>query len=359
MYPLLQFLYLGTALLTYKINEKPVLKYAALITITLVLSTLTHPFAYILPILAITYIVGSRILAENQLSAQSFTDFLKDSAKPLGAILTGFTLIILVSGGFISALERVMSVDITHLNTYHTWISNNLSTLYLLAITGTIIPLTTNRKKQGTLLLLFTIPTLYIQTFHVKLTASRYLYFTMPFLTIWAATTLKTSSNYITENLEINKKHVLTILTLLLLTTTTFTLTPQTNYELGVNAPQPDFKNTYQHVENNSQPGDLLVSGWTAPALHYYRAPDYWLRFDISGTGSYPQTNQTTEHYTGAQVIYNQTKLEKIIQENSKGWIVLDTRAYNRQTPDTKELVDNQTLAYEAKEIQVWKWKNQ
>jgi hypothetical protein len=354
MYPLLQLAYLGAVLLTHRVSREFSYRDAGLLAASFVTATLTHPIGYILPPAAALYIAIDRYQYTSGLE-----NYLRSSLKPLSALIAAAAVVSLLEQSYLSVVRRTLSVNIDHLSLYHDWVKDQLSALYLLAVTGAVIPFTTEKRRQGILVVLALAPAAYILAFHVQLAASRYLYFAVPFLAILGSQTLKTVATYVHQATGIHRTALVAIAVAgLLFSTASFTTEPQTQYQLGINAPQPDFKSAYSYVENNSEGNETLVAGWTAPALRYYKAPDYWPQFSLTGTGGSWSINGT-ERYSGAKVLTNQRQLEQVVQQNPRGWIILDSRAYSRQPPGTQNLVRNQTLAYESREIKVWKWERQ
>ena len=135
-----------------------------------------------------------------------------------------------------------------------------------------------------------------------------------------------------------------------------FTVTAQSAYELGVNAPQPDFESAYACVDDHREDGDVIVAGWTAPGVYYAGGVDYWLVHDLTmGGGEW--TVNGVERYAGAAPVMTAEELEDVIDEHERGWVVLDDIAVARQDGEMVEVLSADVeLVTEREGISVYSW---
>ncbi len=123
-----------------------------------------------------------------------------------------------------------------------------------------------------------------------------------------------------------------------------FTFIPKGKYDLGVNAPQSDFKKGYSYVKDNMQPDDVIISAWTPPSQFYLGKSDYWLAFNVDGTGadSFIISNSSLEVYTNATVIKDAKTLTNVTKYG-RGWIVVDNLAWYKLNPEIREYIESNT----------------
>jgi len=222
------------------------------------------------------------------------------------------------------------------------------------------------------LVLAATIP-LYVIFFHVLLFATRYLYFVVPILFIFISIFLDFLIGYLQTGIEkvfLNygflKKNGANIFVLVLLLcsmsiSSAFTFTPQEKYDLGVNAPQSDFKEAYLFVENNWSENDVIISAWTAPAKFYLGKNDYWLAFNVIGTGMEPFMIKGTSQdvYTNSTAIKDVQMLENVTRSHEKGWIVVDNTAWYKLSKETRNYIEtNIEIKMTTTSVRVYSWNN-
>jgi hypothetical protein len=124
-----------------------------------------------------------------------------------------------------------------------------------------------------------------------------------------------------------------------------FTFTPKERYDLGANAPQSNFRDAYMYVKGNMQPDDVIVSAWTPPSQFYLGKSDYWLAFNVVGTGidAFVVGNTSREIYTNATVIQNVGMLENVTEKHERGWIVVDNLAWHKLPREIRDYIEIET----------------
>lgn len=359
MYQLFQLLFTLSLVLLLRVERTGVGDVRAVGALVAVgtLAMLTHPIGYVLLPVGVAYLGLAGVL-DKQLTGRS-----------LGWLLAGALVILLalelVGSGFSQAIAEVMATDVDYLGAYLGWLAAELHAFVYLGLVGTALTFYRGWYRAGTLLVLAVVPATWVLSFHTELFATRYLYFGLPVLFVWAAVTIE----YVSEKavgLGVSRwnrstKHeaqestfepngsmasvalVVAIgFALLFAVGGGFTVTPHARYDLGVNAPQPDFKAAYAYVNEHRQPGDVIVAGWTAPGLYYAGGVDYWLVHDLTGRGGDWTTNGV-DRYAGAKLIRTEGKLTTVIEAHERGWIVVDEIALARQSEETRAAIQNET----------------
>lgn len=340
MYSLLQFLYLLSVFLIYKAERKPSNRNILALLSAIVLSTLTHITAYLLPLIAISYFFYSNYIeGERKISWRLFS-------VPVSLIV----LFQLLNNSFIEIIHR-LSFNPGNIQTYLSWISTNSPALLLFGLAG--IGTSIRKEKKTNLLMLgAALPVLYIYLLHYHNTASRYLYVVIPFFAIWSSLYIvKISRNLKTDKLKF--KAILVVILLLFLFSGSFV---SGDYRPGLHAPQPDFKSAYNYVRENRKEESIVISRWTSPAVYYLNKPP-----EYSLVGDYPPKTERSfnglERYSGAKFIDNSDELRKVVEQHEHGWVVLDKRGWSGLDTETQRIISNMNEKKHLNEIKVWKWK--
>ncbi|MDD4498075.1 MAG: hypothetical protein PHV51_08015, partial [Methanosarcinaceae archaeon] len=130
---------------------------------------------------------------------------------------------------------------------------------------------------------------------------------------------------------------------------------------LGVNAPQSDFKEAYLFVKNNWSENDVVISAWTAPAKFYLGKNDYWLAFNVVGTGmeAFMVKGTSKDVYTNSTAITDVKMLENVTKNYEGGWIVVDNTAWYKLPKETRNYIEtNVEKKLIAKSVRVYAWNN-
>lgn len=346
MYPLMQFLYTASIIMIYRVEKQFDLKNLGLLLSALLLGALTHRILYIMPVVAVAYLATTQLI-DREISVVK--------ASGIGTI--GFVVSLIVARvgmSYSQLMERILEKKASYWPGYQSWLQNNISPLLTLGIVGAVLPFQRSRHREGILLLLSTIPALYIVSTRTLLFGTRYIYFLVPVAAVWTALAVDQIFNYTRKTLKqygLEPEYLLILLTALIIAVGSFTLTPKNSYDLGVNAPQPDFKSAYNYLQPRLTENDTLIVGWSTPTYRYLGTQaDYGLRFDKSGTGALWQF-AVEEQITDAE------GLRTVLNHSTTIWVVLDTRAFNRQDSETRQIVESLETVHTAKGIKVRKEK--
>lgn len=367
MYQLLQLLVIVALVLLLRIDAEDGLDYRSLAILGVVigLAMTTHKIGYVLLPVALVFL-GLTSYYDGEISRRNAAVF-----GALGVILVVF--IEMVGSGFTGVLDIVLGTQVEYADAYLAWFENQFHAFFFLAVIGTAITMYRRRYRATLLLALVMAPALWILSYRTELFATRYLYFALPIMFVWASVTVVYASDILSEvggpllsraekRLEsfqagaVASVGVHIGIVLLLVLGGGFTVAPQAEYQLGPNAPQPDFKAAYEYVNENREPGDVIIAGWTAPGLYYAGGVDYWLAHDLTGAGGEYVLN-SEERYSGATPIRTASKLQIILEQSNSGWIVVGNNAYLRQDSDTKKvLTENGTFEKNFEQITVFSW---
>lgn len=384
MYQQLQFFYILSLYVFYEFTVNLKLKWFLLLAFSTAGTILSHEFGYVLIPVFATYLV---IMA------------FKKQFKPKTFISSYFLKLILIFAALLGfayyrgIISLVMSTDINYYDKYIYLLKKDMGIFLFLAVPGGTV-LVNKDMKKGLLLIAALIIPLYFIFFHVLLFGTRYLYFVIPILFIliaffldFVADVLKRflpvtndflgKFSYIRRLREyqipyisffrcISGKYIANVIVSLLLISAMyfspgFTFSPKEQYDLGVNAPLSDFKKAYSYVKDSMQPDDVIVSAWTPPTLFYLGKSDFWLAFDVVGTGmdSFMLSNSSREVYTNAIAIKDVNALENITQAYGRGWIIVDNLAWYKLNPEMKGFIESNTdkKLHDAT-IRVYMWNN-
>lgn len=341
MYSLLQLLYLMSILMIYRTEKNLKPRNILLLSISIILAGMTHVTAYILPLIALAYFFWTRYGGMNS----------RDMAKIILPVALASVIVQNIYFSYQNLIGR-LTFSPENISTYLNWLGSNTPLILILGIAG-ILPSIKKNRKGSFLMLLSTVPIAYIYSLHVDTAASRYLYVLMPFLSIWSGFLLAK----ILRSPEIEKSFYKIVLAVLFLSVVFSGSFASGDYEPGLSAPQPDFESAYTYVQDRRETDDLVVSGWTPPAVHYLEeSPDFTL------VGQYFEIPERefngSEQYSGAKFIRNGKELKAVMRNNPRGWIILDERAWRGQRPGVKTILEDISLEKQFYEIKVWSWRN-
>jgi len=345
MYQLFQLLYGLVILLVLRADtqENRYIRRLGALVVVIGLAAATHPIGYILLPVTVAYL-SVTALVDGQLTVRS-------ASSVVGVALVLTILFELVGPGITGALETVTATDVDYWDTYVSWGIDEFHAFFYLAAVGAIITVYTRVRRAGFLYVLAVVPPALIIIFSTQLFATRYLYFALPFLVIWAAIAVvyaatQVSSLWPSVPLSgISTQRVRSLVSILLIGSLMigggFTIAPQQEYQLGINAPQPEFAGAYEYVNQNRAPDDVIITGWTAPGVYYAGGVDYWLAHDLTGTNS-TYTISGRERYSGAEPIRSAEELTATINKSGEAWVVLDRATYLRQSEQTQRIISTE-----------------
>lgn len=344
MYVLLQLIYLISVILIYRIGENALTKEAIILGVIIAFGMTVHRTAYILPIIAATYLFTVRIRS---------IDFKKILVVSIPVIFAFFVTIFRET---YSDLFYFINYNPDNFSYYLNWLASNSRILTSLSLLSSYICLKRN-KKVLYLFLLSIIPTFLIYSLFIEFTASRYLYYMVPFLCILSAYLVDEFINSISSLTDIKLQRFFYVLIASILIVIIFT-TPNYNSNVSNYRPVYDHQSVYNYISENDSNNDILITQWTSSATYYYRAPDYSLHgeefVNVTDRYSYKGKNE----YSGAKFIFKAKELEKIVQ-NSTGWLVLREGALERKPKGIQQVVKGGMYEVgEFRNMKVWRWNN-
>lgn len=374
MYQLFQLLYVLALVLLLRVERTWLEDWRAILLLVLVvvLAALTHQIGYVLFPVAVAYL-GLVGLVDRRLSGRIAVGFLAGSLLLVLAVE-------FVTAGFSGALESVLATDVSYWENYSEWLRGEFHSFVLLGIVGAALTFYRGWYRAGTLLVLAVAPAAWILSFHTELFASRYLYFLVPIVFVWAAIVIdyvailatgrmRTIGGYIGGfESRVSRADGRTVsacvacvaafaFVVLLALGGGFTVVPQAEYELGTNAPQPEFAGVYEYVNEHREEGDVIVAGWTAPGMYYAGGVDYWLTHDLTGTGTDWTTN-SGELYADAEPIETTTELEAVMDDHERGWIIADEITLVRQDQELRSKLEKMP-SRQFDSIHVYYWDHE
>ena len=225
-------------------------------------------------------------------------------------------------------METVTNTEVDYWDAYVSWFGDELHAFLYLAVVGIGLLVYRGSRRAGLLFGLALGPPVFILSFNTQLFATRYLYFLLPLLFVLTTVTvmfvvgmLTSEGSLLNELLSVRSRSdlVVTFLLVGVIVLLGFgggmTTTPQAEYQLGINALQPDFKSAYGYVNEHRETDDEIIAGWTAPGLYYAGGVDYWLVHDLTATnGSYVYDGK--EQFSGAKSVYTGEKLHRVMNSS-------------------------------------------
>ena len=391
MYQQLQFFYLLSLYLFYEYTRYKDPKWLMLLIFSVTGAVLSHVFGYALIPVFLLYLI---------ISALKERRTLKDVDNRTIAL---FILACMALFGFVynkGVITSVLNTGVNYYDTYIYLLKKDLGIFLFIAVPGGTV-LVNRDWKKGLLLISALIIPLYFIFFHVLMLGTRYLYFVIPILFLLIgyfldfvieyssgifsrsegvpnhsktqpAPQVSTTRSFIssgkcasinrinrylnslpdmTSNISATTVTSIIVAFLLIFAmyfSPAFTFTPMEKYNLGVNAPQPDFKKAYSFVKEDMQPNDVIVSAWTPPALFYLGKSDYWLGFNVVGTGmdKFLVNNSSREVYTNATAIADVETFREVVDEHDRGWVVVDSLGWYKLRPSIKDFISGNLTCY-------------
>lgn len=359
MYQQLQFLYLLSIYFFYDYTANKGRGRLLLTILSTLGALLTHVLGLSLLVIYVLYLSP----AIKQLPK------LKYWVVPLLALGAGIiTFTILTSnellGGILSA---DWGLGREHFKLYWNYSKQSLPLVSYLWPLGAIFLFRQDYKRALLLVLAIAIP-IYVVTFHIKFLGFRYLYLVMPLVFLFFACLPSYLASLLPKVRSFSTLSRLLILVLLGLTVylSGFNFVPRNEYYLEPWAPQPDFKQAYNFINQQDTSSDIIIDTWPAVGQFYLRRPpDFWLAFDITGLRQdyFTSDNKSREDYTNTPTINTLAMLKHIVEGNRSGWLIIDGLALSRLPSSTTEFIEENMTYYEqgstrskAGEIRVYGW---
>ncbi|MBE0517083.1 MAG: glycosyltransferase family 39 protein [Methanophagales archaeon] len=339
MYQQLQFFYLLSLYLFYKYINTKELKFGLLTISSIICSILTHALGLTLLIILPAYYLLSNITNIKNLSNLKEELLEKRTLILFSIILTAFAL----SEIFFNAFSQVLNVRMDYSKNYIWYLKSFFPIIFYLAIPGIIIAFRDNWKQTLLPLLAFLIP-LYFIFFHEKLLGYRYVFFVLPFMFLFFSKAIDHISRTFIKNKAL--QYLVIVIIVCLLFSTSLNIVPKKEYYLEPMAPQPDFISVYSYLQEHREPDDILISSYPEVDLWFNQTPDYWLAFSIAGfsPSNWMDETETVYRRTGTPAIKNIEDLEKVYENNQRGWLILDSLSGSRIPKVYWDFIKNNTI---------------
>jgi len=343
MYVMLQLLYLASIIMIYKTANDIEVRKIILTVFLISVSVGVHRTAYILPFVALVYWAIVSLRNRNT----------KLFGLLLLPIVLGLTYQVIFPG--YSELISIINYTPQNFSHYVNWITQNNKLIALLSFLGIFAGARKNIKGMN-LLILAVIPGFIVYAFLVDYRNIRYIHFIIPFISLasgaFVIQVTELSSNVLEK---ISEEYLLigSVVCLIL-----FNISIGYGFDNSVYRPYFDHKSVYNHISDHDSEEDILITQWTSSATYYYRAPNYSLQgegyIDIKDKYWYEGRNM----YSGAEFIFNASKLEQVIS-NSSGWLVMRETGYMRKPSSIKYVINGGMREVEGfKHMRVWRWNN-
>ena len=320
LYTQLQFFYLLSLLMFYKLLQNKTFKYLILTSLFTLVAILTHSLGFsLLLIFAIYLFVNYEDLKQLLGKVKSS---LTRKHKLILCILLALS-IILVSYLIFKTIKYYNYTFINYFTPYLYYIRFSHVQFFYAGLIGMLVSLR-EFKKSSLLILSYFIPFLVI-SFAVYLLHYRYLFFILPILFIFTSYLIYKISIYF-------RKYSLLagVILLALIIINGFIFIPKEQYSLETFTPQPDFKSAYEYVKANMQEDDVIIDAYPALGKIYLGKVDYGLKFSLTGR-EVDILNQTHDIYTGVPFI------DEITFKNLNNcWIIADELALSRISEEIK-----------------------
>jgi 4-amino-4-deoxy-L-arabinose transferase-like glycosyltransferase len=307
----------------------------------------------------------------------------KRVAVYVGGILLTAGALELLSVGLHSVVLRVLAgaTGVVHVDRYVAWLQTEFGLIFILSIVGLGLAYRQS-LLSGLLLSSAVLLPFWVLSYRTPLFARRYLFFAVPvsivlfmlavqfvcrqvwelYLRFGGVTVRRITVSKFSPRKGDSSKSVVVVgvvlVTLLLMAPPTFTLGPTAHYSLGPNAPQPDFAGAYEYVNDRAAEGDVIIVGWTAPALYYHGEVEYWMAHSLTNRrpASSWVISSGQERYSNATPVYNETQLRRVVC-NGTGWAVLDSISYRKMSSAERSVL-SQAVRHESRSrnVRVYSW---
>jgi 4-amino-4-deoxy-L-arabinose transferase-like glycosyltransferase len=341
MYVMLQFLYLASVILIYRIGEKARIVDALLLALTISIGMMTHRTAYILPVVAAAYLLGT------QLYSFSLKKLLFVSVPITAAFTTQ-----LVYRDYLDLLD-LLSYHPEHISFYMFWLRNHAQVFMGSGLLGGLLAARKNFRAVY-LLALATIPAFLVYGFFVEYDHKRYIHFMIPMIGLLAGLLFSEATKIGGYLPRISREKFFAGALIVVLAFSASGL--DYSYDNHVYRPYFDHETVYDYISEHDSEEDILITQWTSSATYYYKAPDYSLQgdgyMDIRKRYSY----KGEDEYSGAEFVFKASELEKIVM-NSSGWLVMRETGFLWKPNATQSVIKGGMREVgDFKNMRVWKW---
>lgn len=125
------------------------------------------------------------------------------------------------------------------------------------------------------------------------------------------------------------------------------------NRQYAAYTPQPNWNAAYEIIKNQKQPDEIIISSHPHLNKIFLKESGYWIKYPYLGINDIPeQTTNDREYYVNALVIDDLIELKEITQKKD-GYIVFDymSQDIGRIPPETIEYIRNNFTEIYANEI--------
>ena len=213
--------------------------------------------------------------------------------------------------------------EIKNLFYYRVFLWHNYSLLVFLAMVGGLC-LVARRKKEWQILILFIAVQGFIVSFLLGQPFVRYFYIIFPFLVLFAAVGLVEISNQIIKTSKLRYLILVFLAFFMVAMGNKFTLLPERIYSVNEDmqeVPEVDYKKIYAFVGEKikENPEIVYVANWNDHPIWYLGegSLDYLLRTTSSSI--------EIDSFSGAQYVKTLNDFEKVVSNNPKGLILLES----------------------------------
>lgn len=360
MYQQLQFFYILSLYLFYRYMEDRELKFLVLTFFSVLCTILTHNLG-----LSLLLVIPLYVILVNIRDLTKDPSLLKEAILRKGALTIIFLFIIsfTISEIYLNAFTHILTTHVDYSSNYLWYLKTFFPIIFYISIPGIVISFK-ERGKETFLPLLAVLLPLYFIFFHEKLLGYRYIFLTLPLIFVFFAITIEYISRIITRN-RIMQSILIILLIVPLFFTASLNAIPQDIYYLEPMAPQPNFISAYRYLQEDREEGDILIVSYPEIALWFNQTPDYWMAFSISGFSPSKHMDEDQTHYkrTMTPAIKNLEELEEVFEDNTRGYIVLDTLSGSRLPPsywsfliNNTEWLSNPSEPGEAGSVNIYFW---
>ena len=359
MYQQLQFFYILSLYAFHRYLKNRRKKFGILTAISVLAAGLSHSLGFSLLIIIPLYVL---LLNIKTLRNADLKNILTErrTILAISLLIAGLFLAKWFSGAF----TYVLSTRMDYSQQYLRYLKTFFPVFLYLSVIGAVVAFRENWRDSLLPILALVIPLPFI-SFGIKLLGYRYIFFIIPLMFMFFSKSLDWVTRFLAGNRERIQNILFILLCVLILLVPGMNAIPTDTYYLEPNAPQPDFNSVYDYLNENRNPGDILISSYPEIALWFNQTPDYWLAFAISGFSPERWMDGTRIYYkrTMTPAIKNFDDLKNVIETSESGWIVIDSlagsripKSYWRILKEKTEWVDKASKPGFAGAVNLYRW---
>jgi len=346
-YIMFQLLYVGSILLIYRLGEIKRPQNLALLLIISIVASFTHRIGYIIPVVFLGYFCFY-YLSENEI---------RKFAGVIISVLIFIPLFFIATPSNLGDLIAQLAFQEDNLGLYYSLILSNMPLLLILSGAGILASIRENLRATF-LLFISVVPASMIIILFVDGVASRYLFFSLPILAIWTGLSVQKISCKISEKIRAewcSQRNLVVLITVFIVS---FGFLSSSINDFRPNSPD---RGLYDHLNQNALEEDIIITQWTPVMAYYHRPPDYTLYADENSMFSNLMKDHNysgREVYAGAKFIDDADTFEHVVENNSRGWLVLRDNSYRRKRPEIKNIIAELEEVGDYRGWRMWKWNS-